>query len=366
MSCAYWDYPRIPGVVRVLLEVGAERGMPAGAGLAGTGLAFDDLNDPDALVEAGQELQVVRSLVAHCGDAPGLGVAVGVRIKLGVLGIWGAALLSCRTVRDVLDLGPRYYELSTNYLRPGFEADGGVLHIVYDDAAVPEDIRPFMVERDLAVNVVSIASMFGRPLPVRIATALDAERGAALAAALPDYAVTWNGARHTISLDSRLLDEPLISADEEARRRCVARCEEVLDQRQRRAGFAGRVRSALLASSGSAPSLAHLAGQFHIDPRTLRRRLADEGTTYRELVDEVHGLRAVELLSQDGLTVQQVAALLGYAESSSFTRAFRRWTGDTPGAFAARPAPATPRPSRRASTPASPRRTPDRSRSSHR
>jgi AraC-like DNA-binding protein len=320
--------------VRVLLEVGGECGMSAGAGLAGTGLALDDLDDSEALVEASQELQVVRNLIAHCGDVPGLGVAVGTRIKLGVLGIWGAALLSSRTVRDVLDVGPRYYELSTNFLRPAFEQGRGELHIVYDDTAVPADVRPFMVERDLAINVVSLPSMFGRPLPVRIGAALDAARGAALAAGLPDYSVRWDCDRHTISLDSRLLDEPLISADEEARRRCVARCEEVLDRRRRREGFAGRVRMAVIGSPGPAPSLADLAQQFHIDPRTLRRRLADEGTTYRELTDEVHGMLAVELLTEGGMTVQQVGERLGYSEPSSFTRAFRRWTGNTPGALA--------------------------------
>src|SRR3546814_4667043 len=67
--------------------------------------------------------------------------------------------------------------------------------------------------------------------------------------------------------------------------------------------------------------------------RTLRRRLLDEGTTYAELRDEVRQTLAEEFLSGPRMSIEQIAARLGYAEATSFINAFRRWSGDTPHAF---------------------------------
>ena len=79
-----------------------------------------------------------------------------------------------------------------------------------------------------------------------------------------------------------------------------------------------------------------MAREFHIDARTLRRWLVEEATSYRELADEVCARRAIELLEAPGGTVRQAAHDLGYASVASFTRAFRRWTGNTPAAWTTR------------------------------
>ena len=96
-----------------------------------------------------------------------------------------------------------------------------------------------------------------------------------------------------------------------------------------------RVRRALRAQS--APRLLNvetLAERLSVSPRSLSRRLAAEGTTFSVLVDEVLYERAQLLLSRPSTTLAQVADALGYAELSSFCRAFRRWSGGhTPSAF---------------------------------
>jgi AraC-like DNA-binding protein len=98
------------------------------------------------------------------------------------------------------------------------------------------------------------------------------------------------------------------------------------------------VRQALLGRPKAPPSLAEMAGMLHLSsPRTLRRRLAEEGVSYRGLLDEVRGQLAQELLADGRLTVEEVAHRLGYAETSSFTHAFWRWTGHGPRAHRAAP-----------------------------
>jgi AraC-like DNA-binding protein len=76
-------------------------------------------------------------------------------------------------------------------------------------------------------------------------------------------------------------------------------------------------------------ALSNVAGALGVSPRTLERRLAEHGERYQELVESVRRSLALRLLDQ-GRSVEEAAGLLGYAERSSFHRAFVRWFGKTP------------------------------------
>lgn len=101
------------------------------------------------------------------------------------------------------------------------------------------------------------------------------------------------------------------------------------DSRLERA-LRARLRDALAQGRADAARMAELLG---VSERTLQRRLADIGRSFSEVVDEFRREEAARLLATPGLHLVQVASRLGYAEQTSFTRAFRRWTGVTPGAW---------------------------------
>jgi len=105
-----------------------------------------------------------------------------------------------------------------------------------------------------------------------------------------------------------------------------------LQRRMARTGVSGAVRE-LLTRRSTVADQDDVARALSTSVRTLRRQLAEEGTTFRELSAEVNCLLAEELLSA-GLPVEQVAHRLGYATASSFTHAYRRWRGTTPGRYA--------------------------------
>ncbi|WP_427306553.1 helix-turn-helix domain-containing protein [Cupriavidus sp. H39] len=88
-------------------------------------------------------------------------------------------------------------------------------------------------------------------------------------------------------------------------------------------------RARLVARPGSLPGLETLAADLNMTSRTLHRRLAGEGTSVRQLQEEVRESLADELL-ESGLTLTQVGEALGYGEVSNFLRAYRRWKGLTP------------------------------------
>ena len=137
--------------------------------------------------------------------------------------------------------------------------------------------------------------------------------------------------RNVAVLSAAALDLPLPQADELTAAMTEQQCRELVERRRARTGVAGRVRDELVRAP--APDVTEMARRLSLSERTLRRRLADEGTSYRALVDEVREALAEELLATQSLSVEQVARRLGYAETASFTHAFRRWKGRSPRAW---------------------------------
>ena len=97
------------------------------------------------------------------------------------------------------------------------------------------------------------------------------------------------------------------------------------------------IRVACLDSRGSFPTAEAMARQLGHSVRTLHRRLADEGTNYQEIVDQVRRSLALEFLQNTSLTVEEIAERVGFSEASNFRKAFKRWTGRRRGTFAAAP-----------------------------
>jgi AraC-like DNA-binding protein len=89
----------------------------------------------------------------------------------------------------------------------------------------------------------------------------------------------------------------------------------------------------LAASKHAFPELCGAAKLLAISERTLRRKLRDRGVSYRHLRDEARCVTALAELPSSQRSLDEFAALLGFANITAFSRAFKRWTGDTPGNY---------------------------------
>jgi len=92
-----------------------------------------------------------------------------------------------------------------------------------------------------------------------------------------------------------------------------------------------RVKQAILDHLPSgAPSAEMVAKDLYMSPRTLRRRLAEVGTAYSDLLDKVRRELAAQYIADPARSLSEISYLLGFSEQSGFSRAFRRWTGSAP------------------------------------
>lgn len=328
----HWDVPRPATTCSHLLEAARLHGVASADCLAGTDLSLADIGHNTTEVQAGQELAIVRNILARVSDPHEFARDVGVRYNFANMGILGYALLASPTLGDAVNIACRYAALSSTFhrLTRCDTADGAVLE--FDNSAVPADVREFMIERDMFA-VINVAPLLIGQLESTIALKVE----------LPgiDFPIDrldfpWltvefdlTSTRSAVSIPADALALAMPAADTVTAQVCAQQCEDLLESRRQRRGMAALVRSRLVRDPGQLPAMAEIADELCITERTLHRRLAADRTSYRALVDEVRVTLAAALL-ESGLTVEGTARQLGYSETAAFTRAFSRWTGTPP------------------------------------
>lgn len=319
----------------MMVAVGRAHGLEEATLLRDTGIKAENLADEFAQFWVDQEYRLARNLIGALGDKPGLGVETAGHATLGKAGLTGLAALASATVGAVLNVAISYQDLVPVAARYSLDERADEVVIVVDGQAIPEDVRNYFVERDLALIFVA-GQVLGVEIPVReIGLRASAERVAGLTSMAPfDRCSVLSGqVRNSIAIPRTFLEQSMPQADPHT----AAMVERQLGEALRQLVGTGRgltvaVRDRLLRDSGVVPTMAEVAGELHITVRTLRRQLAAEGATFRGLLNTVRESKAAELL-RGGATVEEVARLLGYAETANFTHAFTRWRGMSPRAF---------------------------------
>lgn len=311
----------------LLLDFAAGQGLTPEAVLAGSHWTPAQLAAGPAEITAGEELHLIANVVAALGDRPGLGLEMGLRYHLATYGIWGFALMSAPTLRAAFDMGLRYLDLTYSYLAMRMTQEGDAVCLTLDASGLPEPLRRFLIERDMAALMVIQRDLFIHALPPRrielvVQPPADTGPYQRLFGVLPEF----DSPANRVSFDADMLDQPLPQANPMTLQLAETQCRKLLTQRRVRSGMAMQVRDALLRHiGGKLPDIEAIADELHLTSRTLRRRLVSEHTSYRALLDELRQTLAEAMLKTAGMKVAEVASRLGYAEAASFQHARKRW-----------------------------------------
>lgn len=296
---------------------------------AGTGLQPGGLDKPDRLVPLAAVMALFRRAIASCpADLP---LRYGEQLAPATHGLLGLATQTAATLRDVIQLFHDHMAVVMPLFLLHQERRGERECIVIElmpGAPVDED---FVMTMLVSAGWNILHAVLG-----------DAMREVTLHRTSPPpvYADAWrrecpshlrfNASFDGLSLPARLMAHATPGADAEAHAQVLTRIRERMALLHVQGPFADSVRQWLASRDAHLPRLAEAAGSFGLSPRTFRNRLAREGGSYQQLLDERREALARLALAEPDTTIKAVALRLGYENSSNFSRVFKRWTGVSP------------------------------------
>ena len=136
-----------------------------------------------------------------------------------------------------------------------------------------------------------------------------------------------------IAVDAHWMDRPLQHVNLELYDVLTNQAHEVLARAQGPAGYAQQVRELLRNAFPRDPGVRDLARGLGLSERSLRRRLAEEGESYSSILQETRKLLARQLITDPSRSIREIGRDVGFKSGPAFQRAFKRWTGETPGVF---------------------------------
>jgi AraC-like DNA-binding protein len=314
----------------------ARWGVGEEALLEGTGLSLEALKDPTtrlALPACEALVERARSLTHE----PGLAFSMGLQMRLSWHGFLGFAAMTAGNVREALELGERFSLTRTAAFGLATYVEGASASIVLEERLPPGPLREFAVitllvgiwQIGVAVTGRSLSGVAECSFPEpAYATAILSRFGAQRAGSM-----LFGRRVNRLVFDASFLDLPLVNADPVAMQLARAQCDRELGALAEAGSFVGRVRAATTRSGDGFRALDDVARALHVSTRTLKRRLAGQGTSFSAILDGVRQQRALLLLEDRRLGLADIAARLGYSDVTNFTRAFRRWMGESPAAF---------------------------------
>lgn len=321
--------------LQFMLDFMAVRGVSAEQLLADTGLQADELRaHPDYLVSLPAFLRTLENL-HRLDTSPTLSLELGATLNIGSHGFLGYAVQASPNLAEALLLVNRYALTRTQVLQIRFLPAGERVTLEVTDQGLLGPWFPHVIEAMLgSFHVIAneLFPDFGFDEVSMQFSFPEAPQHVLLRMLVKDR-VQFGAAVTRIEFPLALLARPLPRSDVQLAALAAARCAEELVRAEARADFLTRLRRLAQQHLAEANAQEQVAANLSMTPRTLHRRLQQEGLSFKQLLDDMRRQRALSLLRHERMAIGDIAQQLGYRDQANFVRAFKRWTGSTPSQF---------------------------------
>lgn len=264
---------------------------------------------------------------------PDIGLKATHYISFGDLGAMDFAMSSAATVLQAIDVASRYRLLFVDGVQIRLELVDNRAMVLFDDRVkMPRYVEDFQVasfynsySNLLFRNVSEIEFWFVHPRPQ---DTVEYQR------AFGSKVVRFSAPSCGILFDSDRLKQPLETANCKLHAVLCGYAEMVLKEEFGTRNLTRRVLDLILKELPQGqPNIENIARQLCMSPRTLGRKMEREGKSFKETLDDLRRSLAYQYVIRQDVSLAEVAFLLGYANTATFHRAFKRWTGQTPLAY---------------------------------
>lgn len=289
------------------------------------------LDDPTYQLTPHQEITFTEQVIKAIGE-PDFGLTVGGRYHLSSYGMLGLAIQTSADLLSAMQVLYKNILMTWTYMHWITTVRGDTAYVSLSKLRDLGECHQYMIDRGLVASRIIFEEALGSPLNISAVYMTQSE---------PEYAdryrelfdceIHFGANENCYEFPAEVLTRPLIHAEPETSRIYASQCERISKQLASNQTFSDIVRNYILASAHQSTSLEQAADYLNMTVRTLQRKLGQENTSYKELLEEVRRNLAIEYLQTTTLTLDDIADKLGYSDSSSFCHAYKRWTGDNPG-----------------------------------
>jgi AraC-like DNA-binding protein len=256
-------------------------------------------------------------------------------MKAGSFAMLVHAVIGCRDLGQALDRSLRFYGLILDDFAGALERRDGEASVVIRERIRDRNPRVFGHEVLLMLLHGVACWLVGRRIPI-----LRATFGYPEPSHSSEYRLmycnelSFDAAHTAIAFDAGYLDLPIVQNERSVKDFLRTAPESILVKYKNGSSLTARIRRRLRQLlPGEVPDFDQLSGELNMTTATLRRRLAEEGASYQGIKDQLRRDLAISYLSHSDRSVMDIALELGFSERSAFHRAFRKWTGASPGEF---------------------------------
>lgn len=293
------------------------------------GFAPHDLNESDKLVPFEPAAQIWDVVIKHTNDTL-LGLHLGEELSPTILGMLGYLMQNCRTLHESFVWVSKYWSLISTMAK--FEVEESSEQIlIHNESAIlwqhkyPESARQ-SVELAMSGALKISKLLTGKKIvPVRVEFAYPS-RAVSEYERIFQSAIQFNGKRNTLAFRKADILLPVISYDKSLFEFFQKTLDQKLKSLRKYERFSDQLKQKILTDfKGRPPSIDIVASSQNMTARSLQRKLKDEGTSYRDIVNDLKKELAQTILRQPEFRIGEVAEILGYSDSSSFRKAFKKW-----------------------------------------
>lgn len=254
------------------------------------------------------------------------------RMPIGSWSMMCHAVIGSATLGQALSRYCRFYQLFEFGLNPVLESDGDTTRLYLQKIDEGENCGPYYSELFLYNSHRFCNWLVQEQLPLQSVSFKypPVARREEYSQVFMGNPILFEQAVASLEMSSALLERPLLQNEASLHHFLRHPVLFMLTQQFAVDSWAARVRDILRHNMDTLPDLGAVATVLEIHPQTLRRRLAAEGTSFKELKNRLRRDTALHFLGKQGLSIEEIAYRSGFSESSAFIRAFKGWTGVTP------------------------------------
>jgi len=315
---------------RLLFKAATASGMQAEEIVQGSQVNAEQLRDAATRMSARQRLKIYQNIFERCDD-PMVFLTAGDAATVCTFGIWGYALMSSSNYLDAIHIAFKYLQLTGPLLEKSFDVEGDMAMFEGKDALFLGPLLQPVIDFWFAFTVrLSREVTRNAFVPERIELSIQEPPQRDAYKRLFGCPVLFGAGRNRVCFGVENLTIALPRADTLSFQICDELCANILKDMKMATGPAHEVRDLILRTPNDFPSLSDVANQLYTTPRTLRRKLAEQGTSYQQILNDVRKSLAIKFLRETQLSMDEIAERVGFSDSRNFRQAFKKWTDTTP------------------------------------